>query len=300
MVDVAQLVRASDCGSEGRGFEPHLPPYRECINDALSFNFKIMTSIEIKELLDFEASRINHIDFIKNDPVQFPRRFEKLQDIEIAAFLSAIIAWGNRKMICNNCNKMLGLMDGQPYNYVLECGYEELPDMNIHRTFFASNLRYFLRGLNRVYTKYGSLHDFAKFVAISSSEFPSWKLVEEMNKVLVDANNGKQDCRCLPGNLQNTALKRINMALRWLVRDDGIVDIGVWNVIKPSQLFIPLDVHVGNVSRDLGLLTRKANDRRATIELTETLRTMRPHDPVWYDYALFGIGINNKLVNYHV
>ena len=253
-----------------------------------------MSWMDIKELLDSEARRINHVDFIANDPVQFPRRFERLQDIEIAALLSATIAWGNRKMICNNCNKMLALMDNQPYDYVMDKGYEELPDMNIHRTFFSKNLRYYLRGLNFIYSKYGSLHDFAKHMAISSSEFPSWKLVEEMNKVFTEANNGESDNRCLPGNLQNTALKRINMALRWLVRDDGIVDMGVWNVIKPSQLFIPLDVHVGNVSRELGLLTRNANDRKATIELTEVLRKMRPEDPVWYDYALFGIGVERR------
>ena len=250
--------------------------------------------MDIKEFLDSEARRINHVDFIANDPVQFPRRFEHLQDIEIAALLSANIAWGNRKMICNNCNKMLALMDNQPYDYVMDKGYEELPDMNIHRTFFSKNLRYYLRGLNFIYSRYGSLHDFTKHMAISSSEFPSWKLVEEMNKVFTEANNGESDNRCLPGNLQNTALKRINMALRWLVRDDGIVDMGVWNVIKPSQLFIPLDVHVGNVSRELGLLTRNANDRKATIELTEMLRKMRPEDPVWYDYALFGIGVERS------
>lgn len=253
-----------------------------------------MIWIDIKELLDSEARRINHVDFIANDPVQFPRRFEHLQDIEIAALLSATIAWGNRKMICNNCNKMLALMDNQPYDYVMDKGYEELPDMNIHRTFFSKNLRYYLRGLNFIYSKYGSLHDFAKHMAISSSEFPSWKLVEEMNKAFTEANNGESDNRCLPGNLQNTALKRINMALRWLVRDDGIVDMGVWNVIKPSKLFIPLDVHVGNVSRELGLLTRNANDRKATIELTEVLRKMRPEYPVWYDYALFGIGVERS------
>ena len=189
---------------------------------------------------------------------------------------------------------MLALMDNQPYDYVMDKGYEELPDMNIHRTFFSKNLRYYLRGLNFIYSRYGSLHDFTKHMAISSSEFPSWKLVEEMNKVFAEANNGESDNRCLPGNLQNTALKRINMALRWLVRDDGIVDMGVWNVIKPSQLFIPLDVHVGNVSRELGLLTRNANDRKATIELTEVLRKMRPEDPVWYDYALFGIGVERR------
>ena len=256
-----------------------------------------MSPSEIKELLDFEATRINNINFIADDPVQFPRRFNQLQDIEIVALLSATIAWGNRKMICNNCNKMLDLMDNQPYNYVLDRGYEELPDMNIHRTFFARNLRYFLRGLNLIYTKYNSLHDFAKYISISTSEFPSWKLVEELNKVFADANNGESDSRCLPGNLKNTALKRINMALRWLVRNDGIVDMGVWDIIKPSQLFIPLDVHVGNTSRELGLLSRKANDRQSAIELTHTLRTMRPHDPIWYDFALFGIGINHKNKN---
>ena len=136
-----------------------------------------MISSDIIELLNYEATRINHIDFIANDPVQFPRRFERFQDIEIVSLLSATIAWGNRTMICNNCNKMLGLMDNQPYNYVMDKGYEELPEMNIHRTFFSRNLRYFLRGLNQIYTKYDSLHDFAKSIGVSSSEFPSWKLV---------------------------------------------------------------------------------------------------------------------------
>ncbi len=246
---------------------------------------------EIKELLDREAARINHPDFIANDPVQFPRRFEKLQDIEIAALLSATIAWGNRKMICANCEKMLALMDYQPYNYVMDRGYEDLPDMNIHRTFFAKNLRHYLRGLRAIYSQHGSLQAFARQAGVAADEFPSWKLVEALNKVLADANDGAADCRCLPGNLESTALKRINMALRWLVRNDGIVDMGVWDVISPSQLYIPLDVHVGNTARQLGLVSRRANDRRTTVELTATLRTFRPDDPVWYDYALFGIGV---------
>ena len=250
------------------------------------------TRNDIKELLDREAARINHHDFIGNDPVQFPRRFDKLQDIEIVSLLSATIAWGNRKMICANCEKMLSLMEHRPHDYVLEKGYEELPDMNIHRTFFAKNLRHFLRGLNAIYTRHGSLQEFARTAGIAHDEFPAWKLVEAMNRTLADANGGITDSRCLPGNLDSTALKRINMALRWLVRDDGIVDMGVWTIIKPSQLYIPLDVHVGNTARDLGLLTRNANDRRSVIELTGILRNFRPEDPVWYDYALFGIGVS--------
>ena len=127
---------------------------------------------------------------------------------------------------------------------------------------------------------------------MAKAEFPSWHLVEHMNNALREANGGVDDSRCLPLNLRTTALKRVNMALRWLVRDDGIVDLGVWKgVVDKSQLFIPLDVHVGNTARELGLIDRRANDRRTVVELTAILRRFRPDDPVFYDYALFGIGI---------
>lgn len=247
--------------------------------------------MDLKLLLDTEAARINHPDFIAADPVQFPRRYTSLPDIEIAALLCSSIAWGNRKMICRDCDRMLALMGHDPYNYVMDQAYEELPDQNIHRTFFADNLRHFLRGLHRIYSRYGTLNDFANAHHVGADEAPSWKLVELINVELAEANGGCGDSRCLPLNMRTTALKRVNMALRWLVRNDGIVDMGVWNAIKPSQLYIPLDVHVGNTARELGLVTRKANDRRTTVELTETLRAMRPDDPVFYDYALFGIGI---------
>ena len=246
---------------------------------------------DIRELLDSEAKRINHPNFIDLDPVQFPRRFSSLPDIEITALLCSAIAWGNRKMICRNCDRMLSLMGHDPYNYVMEQAYEDLPDQNIHRTFFASNLRHFLRGLHRIYSQHQSLNDFAKHHHVGNSEFPAWKLVELINTELAAANSGNGDSRCLPLNLKTTALKRVNMALRWLVRRDGIVDLGVWDAISPAQLFIPLDVHVGNTSRNLGLITRKANDRQTTIELTETLRSLRPEDPTIYDFALFGIGM---------
>lgn len=246
---------------------------------------------DIRELLDTEAKRINHQDFITLDPVQFPRRYSSLPDIEITSLLCSSIAWGNRKMICRNCDRMLALMGHDPYNYIMDQAYEDLPDQNIHRTFFAANLRHFLRGLHKIYSKHSSLNDFAKHHHISKDEFPAWKLVELINTELADANQGKGDSRCLPLNLKQSALKRVNMALRWLVRNDGIVDLGVWNAISPAQLFIPLDVHVGNTSRNLGLITRKANDRQTTIELTEILRSLRPGDPTIYDFALFGIGM---------
>ena len=258
------------------------------ITDATQFN-------SLKDYLDREAERINSTDFIAADPVQFPRRFERLQDIEIASLLSATIAWGNRKMICNNCEKMLVMMDNSPLDYTLDGAFEQLPDeMNIHRTFFARDFKYYLRGLRSIYRRYASLNDFAVAIGAGKSDTPSWHLVENMRQVFIGANNGAENSRALPSHLENTALKRINMALRWLVRNDGIVDMGVWNAIKPSQLFIPLDVHVGNTARALSLIDRRANDKRTVLMLTEILRKMRPDDPVIYDYALFGIGVMSK------
>lgn len=249
-------------------------------------------SPDIKELLDQEAARINSPAFIDRDPVQFPRRYTSLPDIEIAAILSATIAWGNRTMICRDCDRMLSMMDSSPKAWLLDKAYEELdPETNIHRTFFNRNLQHYMRALHSIYSRHNSMADWARSLGIHHSEAPAWKLAAHLNEAMRENNSGEADSRCLPTNLDKTALKRINMALRWLVRRDGIVDLGVWDFMKPSQLFIPLDVHVGNISRELGLLTRRQDDRMAVNLLTDTLRTMRPDDPVIYDYALFGIGV---------
>lgn len=254
--------------------------------------------LQVKELLDAEAARINCRAFINDDPVQFPRRFSLLQDIEIVSLLSAMIAWGNRKMICRDAERLLELMNNEPFLYLESGQYEELdPSKNIHRTFFVRHLQYFLRGMREIYGRYGSLDAFALSVKAGEDQYPAWKLVEEMQKVMSDANSGGICSQVLPTNLKVTALKRINMALRWLVRDDGIVDMGVWKSIPKSKLYIPLDVHVGNVSRELGILTHRQNDRRAVEELTGVLRKFRPEDPAWYDFALFGIGIENNRKN---
>lgn len=247
---------------------------------------------DLRELLDSEARRINSEAFIADDPVQFPRRFSSLPDIEITALLCATLAWGNRRMICRDCEKLLTLMDNQPYAYVIDEGYLDLdPDINIHRTFFGRNLRHYLRGLRAIYTRHGSLNDFARAIGAEEAEAPAWRLAEGLNSELSDANSGCTDSRCLPVNTSTTALKRLNMALRWLVRRDGIVDLGVWDSITPAQLRIPLDVHVGDVSRELGLLCRRSNDRKAVEELTARLRKFNPDDPTLYDFALFGIGM---------
>lgn len=254
-----------------------------------------MIDDQLKELLDAEISAMNRPEFVDDDPVRFPRMFDDLRDIEITALLVSSIAWGKRSMILRDAERMLAMMDWQPYRYTMERGYEELPDhYNIHRTFFTDNLVHFLRGLRLIYSHYDSLDAFASANGVGQSEYPSWKLASMLNAAFAEANNGRNDSRCLPLSIETTALKRLNMALRWLVRNDGIVDLGVWHAISPDMLYIPLDVHVANVSRGLGLLTRKSNDRRAVIELTEALRRFNAVDPVVYDFALFGIGVTGR------
>lgn len=248
-------------------------------------------SPEIAELLNMEAERINSPSFINVDPVQFPRKFTDVRDIELAAFLSAMLAWGNRKMICRDIERLMTMMDWAPYAFVKEGAYEMIaPEKNIHRTTFARDIQHFLRGMRSIYAKYGTLNDFANSMRIGESDTPSWMLAEQIQHVMTAENKGVTCSRCLPLDFSKTALKRVNMALRWLVRDDGIVDIGVWKALRPSQLFIPLDVHSARTARALGLLTRNANDRRAVEELTTVLRRFRPEDPTVYDFALFGAG----------
>ena len=251
-----------------------------------------MNDNEIKDLLDAEAARINTPAFIGDDPVQFPRRFERQEDVEVVALLSAIIAWGNRKMICRDAEKILDIMGDHPADFVRDGAYEDLdPKMNLHRTFFVSNFQHLLRGLREIYRKYPNLDAFSESIHAGETEAPAWHLVGAMNEIIADANVGLRDPRSLPQNLKTTALKRINMMLRWLVRDDGIVDMGLWKSIPKSKLYIPLDVHVGNTARELGLISRKANDRTTVDLLTNRLREWRPDDPCIYDYALFGIGM---------
>lgn len=242
----------------------------------------------LRDLLERHAAAVNVPEFVKDDPVQFPRSFDDKRDIEIAALLVSTISWGRRPMILNDARKLLDIMDNEPYRFVMKGDIEGVGDMNIHRTFFGRNLRHYLRGLRAVYRKHTTLEDAVRANGASDA----WDVAAILNRALCDANGGCGDSRCLPLSLDTAALKRLNMALRWLVRDDGIVDMGVWTVLKPARLYIPLDVHVGNVSRQLGLLDRKANDRKSVMMLTAALASMRPHDPVYYDYALFGIGVN--------
>lgn len=240
----------------------------------------------LKDYLDELVLRYNTEEFIERDPVRFPRRYRLLQDVEIVAFVVATIAWGRRELILRDAERMLSVMGCSPYDYVMSGGYEGLGRKNVHRTFFEHNLAYMLRGFRHFYL----MNESMDAALGASGDASPQRLVEMLSLSAAEANGGRRDVRCYGSNIEKSALKRVNLALRWLVRKDGIVDMGVWRSLGPERLMMPLDVHSGAVSRELGLLSRRANDRRSVEELTARLREFRPDDPVVYDFALFGAG----------
>jgi uncharacterized protein (TIGR02757 family) len=245
---------------------------------------------DLKRFLDEKVAEINVPAYIETDPVQFPLKFSHLPDREVAAFLTATITWGNRKMILQSATKMFAKMGTSPYDFVLSQGYLKLGSGNIHRTFFEKDLAYLCRGLRTCYLEFGGLEP------VFSGKPTLWEGIDAFRNTLASANEGVFS-KHVSNPTTNSACKRLHLALRWLVRNDGIVDLGIWKSISPAELYIPLDVHVGRVSRALGLLDRNQNDRKAVESLTELLRGFDPNDPVKYDYALFGIGESHLNLN---
>ena len=243
----------------------------------------------LKIILEEKVALYNRKEFINDDPISFPHSFTKREDIEISALLASVIAWGNRPMILRSCNKMFhDIMGGAPYCYVMSGSWEQLDDrQNIHRTFFVADFKYICRGLKSIYTKYGTME--ALFIGCSV-----WEGIEDLRQELAAVNGGRMSRHISNPVPQKgkpaSACKRMLMMLRWLCRKDGIVDIGIWQNVHPSQLMMPIDVHVARTARQLGLVTRKQNDRRTVEELTAKLRELSPDDPVRYDFALFGTG----------
>jgi uncharacterized protein (TIGR02757 family) len=249
----------------------------------------------MKRRLEEWYRETNRPEFIERDPVQFPHRFSARADIEIAAFLASAIAWGRRDLILRSAEKLFALLGPSPYRYVMEGGYRALRDrsagrqrVSIHRTFFEDDLKYFCRGFKHGYEKYGSLE---KLFA-SAAPGGIWEGIALFRDTMAAGNHGHYT-KHIADPRSSSACKRINLSLRWLVRREGPVDLGLWKSISPSALYIPLDLHVGRVARRLGLLdpARKANDRKAVITLTEKLREFCPEDPARYDLALFGAGV---------
>lgn len=246
---------------------------------------------ELKNFLDLKVKQYNSPEFIKTDPIQIPHQFEFKEDIEIAGFLTATISWGNRKSILKNANRLMEMMDRQPYNFVMQHDEKDLESLNsfVHRTFNSTDLKYFLQALKNIYIKHESLEEIFTRNATPESLQPA---ISEFKRVFFELPHETRTEKHVSDPAKNSAAKRINMFLRWMVRNDQKgVDFGLWKNIKPSQLSCPLDVHSGNVARKLNLLYRKQNDSKALAELDQNLRKLDPKDPVKYDFALFGLGV---------
>ena len=250
-----------------------------------------MTFTELKSFLDEKVVLYNNTNFIESDPVQIPHLFSQKEDIEIAGFLSATISWGNRKMIIKNSHQMMELMGNAPYDFVMshqETDLERLESF-VHRTFNGQDFIGFIKGLQHIYKNHGGLET---VFSNNLGEDNLQKNIHEFKKLFFEIPHLNRTQKHISDPLKGSAAKRINMYLRWMVRQDNKgVDLGIWKSISPALLSCPLDVHSGNVARKLGLLTRKQNDGKALTELDLELRDLDPTDPVKYDFALFGLGV---------
>jgi uncharacterized protein (TIGR02757 family) len=251
-----------------------------------------MTLDVLKEYLDEKVEQFNHSKFIEDDPILIPHLFTDRNDIEIIGFLVATIAWGKRQMIIKNSYQLLDIMGHEPYRFVMESSEKDLKDLNfVHRTFNTIDLQFFIKSLNRIYTKQQTLED----LFVKPKGNMQLKIAGFRTEFL-KAPHDKRSEKHLSNPLKNSSAKRLNMYLRWMVRKDQKgVDFGIWNGLKPSELYMPLDVHTGNVGRKLGFIKRKANDWKALEELMVPLREMDQNDPVKYDFALFGLGVTGEL-----
>ena len=253
-----------------------------------------MNSSELKDFLDEKVLQYNTLDFIESDPVQIPHLFSLKEDIEIAGFLSATIAWGNRTMIIKNSHKMMDLMGNAPYDFVMSHSENDLERLEtfVHRTFNGQDFASFIRSLKNIYENHNGLESvYAKNQELKTMQ----NSISEFKKTFFEIPHQFRTQKHISDPLNNSAAKRINMYLRWMVRQDTKgVDLGIWKSISPASLSCPLDVHSGNVARKLGLLSRKQNDGKALAELDLKLREFDPIDPVKYDFALFGLGVFEK------
>jgi len=250
-----------------------------------------MKRADLKAFLDEKADRYEHPNFIASDPIQVPHQFSKKEDIEIMAFLTASIAWGNRQSIIKSATKMASLMDQAPHDFILHHQEKDRKRCEgfVHRTFNGADLAYFMKALQFTYIQKGGLE--ALFSA-HKKEAELHLALHEFRTIFFSLPHSKRTEKHVADPHKGSAAKRLNMFLRWMVRPaDRGVDFGLWQQLKPAQLSCPLDVHSGNVARALGMLPRKQNDHKAVLLLDAFLRKLDPQDPVKYDYALFGLGV---------
>lgn len=251
---------------------------------------------ELKQFLDEKYLQYNNPSFIECDPISIPHRFVSNNDREVAGFLTAAIAWGRRDLILRSSGLLMEAMDNDPFQFIISAGTDDHARLSrfIHRTFNGTDCIYFVKGLKDIYSRFNSMED-----VILEGMKETGSLREGLSffrEQFFFQSHERRTEKHFADVMTGAAGKRLNMFLRWMVRNDNKgVDFGIWKRISPSELYIPLDLHSGNTARRLGLLTRKLNDWKAVEELTSILREFDPSDPVKYDFALFGVGVNEKL-----
>ena len=249
---------------------------------------------ELKEFLDEKVLLYENPKFIASDPIQIPHLFSLKEDIEIAAFLTSIISWGNRTMIIKNASKMMELLDNAPYDYIVNHQKKDVKrlDRFVHRSFNSIDLQQFINSLQHIYKNHGGLE---KALEIKDNTLTYQTAIHRFKNIFFEIAHPQRTEKHISDPLKNSAAKRINMFLRWMVRDGKSgVDFGLWKSHTSANLSCPLDVHSGNVARKLSLLLRKQNDWKAVLELDKNLRLLDKKDPVKYDFALFGLGVFEK------
>mgnify|MGYP001176371117 FL=1 len=255
-----------------------------------------MISSKIKSKLDSFVEKYNTSIFIKDDPIGLVHNFKNQQDIEIFGLFMATLSWGNRKSIINSGQVLIEIMNNEPYYFIKkfsETDVDLLKDFK-HRTFNVFDLQFFILQLQKIYNKYTSLEEV--FSPSFKNSKNSLESISNFRKVFLGKYNTIRTKKHVANPSNGSAAKRLNMYLRWMVRsDEKGVDFGIWKNISTSKLSCPLDVHSGNSARRLKLLSRTQNDWKAVEELDHSLRTLDPKDPVKYDFALFGLGIKNKI-----
>lgn len=254
-----------------------------------------MNKSELKEFLNEKVELYNNPNFIESDPIQIPHLYTQKEDVEIAGFLSATIAWGNRKMIIKNSHRMMDLMGNAPYDFVMSHTENDLERLEsfVHRTFKSQDFQFFIKSLQNIYNNHNGLEAVFYKGQLNNSELNSMQSgISEFKKTFFEIEHLHRTEKHVSDPMSNSAAKRINMFLRWMVRQDNKgADLGIWKSISPASLSCPLDVHSGNVARKLGILKRKQNDGKAVAELDLILREFDINDPVKYDFALFGLGV---------
>jgi len=250
----------------------------------------------LKLFLDQKADQYNSSDFILDDPIIVPHQYSRNQDIELSGFFAATLAWGQRKTIIKSATRLMRWMDNAPYDFVMNATEADLAHFYQfkHRTFSGADCVYFIQSLQHIYKNHGGLS--AVFKVGFSQQSSVHEAIIYFRTVFFELAGASRTQKHVSNPAKGSASKRLNLFLRWMVRNDQKgVDFGIWDFIPTSELLIPLDIHSGRVGRELGLLHRKQNDWQAVIELTNQLKQFDANDPVKYDFALFGTGVNQHM-----